>query len=173
MDTWLTIDRGSEAEARAALAAACGATRWVARMLARRPFGSREALVRAARDEWIALPSEDWREAFTHHPEIGDVAALRDRFPATHHLSSREQAGVGDASEEVLNRLAEGNRRYRERFGYTFIVCATGKSAGEMLRLLEARLGNDPVIEIEVAAEEQAKITALRLQGLQGPGSVI
>jgi len=164
MDTWLEIDRGSEVEARAALAAACGATRWVAAMLARRPFGSREALLRVARAEWMALTPEDWREAFAHHPEIGDVTSLRDRFPATHRLSTREQAGVDGASEEVLNRLAEGNRRYRQRFGYTFIVCATGKSAGEMLRLLEARVDNDPAVEIAVAAEEQAKITALRLQ---------
>jgi 2-oxo-4-hydroxy-4-carboxy-5-ureidoimidazoline decarboxylase len=155
MDTWLRIDRGSEIEARASLAAACGATQWVARMLARRPFGSREALLRAAHDEWAALSPDDWREAFLHHPEIGDVTSLRERFPTTHDLSSREQAGVDGASE--------GNRRYRERFGYTFIVCATGKSAGEMLRMLEARLGNDPAMEIEVAADEQAKITALRL----------
>jgi 2-oxo-4-hydroxy-4-carboxy-5-ureidoimidazoline decarboxylase len=163
MDTWLRIDRGSEIEARASLAAACGATQWVARMLARRPFGSREALLRAAHDEWAALSPDDWREAFLHHPEIGDVTSLRERFPTTHDISSREQAGVGGASEAVLRRLAEGNRRYRERFGYTFIVCATGKSAGEMLRMLEARLGNDPAMEIEVAADEQAKITALRL----------
>ena len=132
-------------------------------MLARRPFGSREALLDAARDEWFALSPDDWREAFLHHPAIGDVRSLRERFPATHQLSASEQAGVAAASDDTLTRLADGNRRYRERFGYTFIVCAAGKSAGEMLRLLEARLGNDPAVEIGVAAEEQAKITALRL----------
>jgi len=163
MDMWLRIDRGTETDARALLSASCGATRWVASMLARRPFGSREALLDAARDEWFALSPDDWREAFLHHPAIGDVGSLRERFPATHQLSASEQAGVAAASDDTLTRLADGNRRYRERFGYTFIVCAAGKSAGEMLRLLEARLGNDPDVEIGVAAEEQAKITALRL----------
>ncbi len=119
MDMWLRIDRGTETDARALLSASCGATRWVARMLARRPFGSREALLDAARDEWFALSPDDWREAFLHHPAIGDVGALRERFPATHQLSASEQAGVAAASEDTLNRLADGNRRYRERFGYT------------------------------------------------------
>jgi 2-oxo-4-hydroxy-4-carboxy-5-ureidoimidazoline decarboxylase len=133
-------------------------------MLVRRPFGSSEALLGAAREEWFALSPDDWREAFLHHPEIGDVKSLRERFPATHQLSAGEQTGVAAASDDVLNRLAEGNRRYRERFGYTFIVRATGRSTTEMLRLLEERLENDPSVEIGVAAEEQAQITALRLQ---------
>ena len=132
-------------------------------MLVRRPFGSREALLKAARDEWFSLLPGDWLEAFSHHPPIGDRASLAARFPATHHLSEREQAGVGDARAEVLTALAEANQAYADRFGFIFIVCASGKSAEEMLRLLRARLPNDRDTELQVAAEEQANITALRL----------
>lgn len=135
-------------------------------MLACRPFGSRVELLTAAREEWNALESSDWREAFAHHPKIGDRDALAVRFPATHELSAREQAGIADATAGVLDALAEGNRRYEEKFGYIFIVCATGKSADEMLALLEARLPNDAATELRVAAAEQAKITELRLQKL-------
>jgi 2-oxo-4-hydroxy-4-carboxy-5-ureidoimidazoline decarboxylase len=164
MATWREIDRATDEQARALLLAACGSSRWIDRMLGRRPFGSEAALLEAARDEWFALDSGDWQEAFRHHPEIGDVPSLRERFPATHQQSAREQAGVHGATDDVLRRLADGNRRYRERFGYTFIVCATGKSAEEMVRLLEARLEHDRQVEIRVAAVEQAQITALRLQ---------
>ena len=132
-------------------------------MLARRPFGSRDALLEAAREEWWALSPDDWLEAFSHHPRIGDRAALAARFPATHHLSAREQAAAVDATEDVLTALADANQAYVDRFGVIFIVCATGKSADEMLALLEARLPNDRATEIRTAAEEQAKITQLRL----------
>jgi 2-oxo-4-hydroxy-4-carboxy-5-ureidoimidazoline decarboxylase len=163
MDTWLRIDSASPADARAVLAAACGSERWVERMLARRPFGSRDALFAAAQAEWSALAPADWREAFSHHPQIGDVEALRARFPTTHSLSAREQSGVNGAPDDVLAALADANHRYLERFGYIFIVCATGKTAEEMLTLLRERLENDPDVEIRIAADEQAKITALRL----------
>lgn len=157
------VDRATADEARDWLRAACGSSRWVERMLARRPFGSRESLLSLAREEWFALTEDDWREAFTHHPKIGDRESLAARFPATHHLSSREQAGVTGAAEGVLDALAEGNRLYEQKFGHFFIVCATGKSAEEMLTLLRERLDNEPEREIRIAAEEQAKITALRL----------
>ena len=135
-------------------------------MLARRPFETVDALLAAAREEWFALTPADWREAFAHHPRIGDVESLRRRFAATRDLSEREQAGVGGAPDEVLRALAEGNAAYESRFGYTFIVCATGRSAAEMLAILRDRLGHDPDDEIRVAAEEQARITELRLLGL-------
>lgn len=163
MESWHRIDRASPAEARALLRACCGATRWVERMLARRPFGCRDALQQAARDEWWALSADDWREAFSHHPKIGDREALGARFAGTRDLSENEQAGVTSAPEAVLDALAEGNRAYEGRFGYIFIVCATGKSADEMLALLHERLHHDPQAEIRIAAEEQAKITAIRL----------
>lgn len=164
MDTWQAIDRAAPDEARRLLARACGSARWVTRMLDKRPFGSRQALLSAARAEWNALEEDDWREAFSHHPRIGDREMLRERFPATHALSTREQAGVDHASDAVLAALAEGNRQYEETFGYLFIVCASGLSAEEMLVMLTARLGNDPAREIRIAAGEQEKITALRLE---------
>ncbi len=132
-------------------------------MVARRPFNTRHELIAAGREEWFRLTQDDWLEAFRQHPKIGDRAALRQRFPATHHLSEREQAGVSGASDEVLDALAEGNQTYERRFGYIFIVCATGRSAGEMLTMLRERLDNDPAREIHIAAGEQAKITASRL----------
>jgi 2-oxo-4-hydroxy-4-carboxy-5-ureidoimidazoline decarboxylase len=136
-------------------------------MLARRPFGSRIGLLTAAREEWDALEPRDWREAFSHHPKIGDRASLRERFPTTHEHSEKEQAGVSGASDAVLDALADGNRAYEVRFGYIFIVCATGKSAEAMLALLRDRLSNQPDDELLIAAGEQAKITALRLEALR------
>jgi 2-oxo-4-hydroxy-4-carboxy-5-ureidoimidazoline decarboxylase len=135
-------------------------------MLGRRPFGSRAALLAAAREEWFALSPDGWREAFGHHPKIGDISALRARFPATSHLSELEQAGVAGAPEEIFEALAEGNRAYEQKFGFIFIVRASGRSAREMLDLLLTRLRNDAPEEIMVAAEEQAQITARRLEAL-------
>jgi 2-oxo-4-hydroxy-4-carboxy-5-ureidoimidazoline decarboxylase len=135
-------------------------------MMVLRPFGDLETLLTAARQEWLALTPDDWREAFAHHPKIGDRHGLRQRFASTRHLSEKEQSGVDSATDEVLAALADGNRAYEDRFGYIFIVCATGKSAGEMLGLLQDRLGHHPDEEIRVAAGEQAKITELRLLAL-------
>ena len=132
-------------------------------MMQRRPFGSTETLLAAARSEWFALGEDDWRDAFRHHPKIGDREALRSRFPHTADLSAQEQHGVTGASGDILDALAEGNREYESKFGFIFIVCATGKSAAEMLGLLRARLPNPPEREIGIAASEQAKITQLRL----------
>jgi 2-oxo-4-hydroxy-4-carboxy-5-ureidoimidazoline decarboxylase len=139
---------------RADLAACCGSTRWIDGMMARQPFDSLHALLSAARDVWNALEPDDWKEAFRHHPKIGDGAKLED-------LPRREQAGMTGASAGVLNALAEANRAYEARFGYIFIVCATGKSADEMLAIVRERLRNDPETEIHIAAGEQAKITEL------------
>lgn len=135
-------------------------------MLALRPFGTTASLLAAARHEWFSLTPEDWKEAFSHHPKIGDREALRARFPTTHHLSEHEQSGMRIASDQAIEALAEGNAAYERRFGYIFIVCATGQSADDMLRRMNARLHNDPVTEIRIAAEEQVKITELRLKRL-------
>lgn len=134
-------------------------------MLARRPFGSNVALLGAARLVWNALDQDDWLEAFAHHPQIGErdpAAAPAD----TREMSQSEQAGVADATPDVRKALDEGNREYALRFGYIFIVCAAGRSAESMLGDLRRRLQNDPATEIQIAAEEQANITALRLQAL-------
>ena len=163
MEQWQAIDGADSEGARRLLRACCGSERWVERMMHSRPFASRETALAAARDVWLSLDETDWREAFSRHPRIGDRDALQRRFPESHHLSAREQAGVDGAHEDVLGELASRNREYEARFGYIFIVCATGKSAGEMLVLLRERLTHSPADEIRVAAGEQAKITALRL----------
>ena len=162
----LRVDEARPEEARELLRACCGSSRWVDRMLARRPFGSLEALLDAARAEWLALTPADWQEAFAAHPRIGDLASLRERFADTRHLAAREQSGVEGAPEEVLAALAAGNAAYQQKFGYIFIVCASGLSAAQMLGMLQDRLKNDPATELGIAAEEQARITALRLQRL-------
>ena len=168
MDTWQTINSADPEQARRCLARACGSSRWVDRMLELRPFAGQTELLRAARQTWNDLREDDWREAFSHHPQIGDRAALEKRFPASHDLSAREQAGIGEASSEVLDQLAAANQEYLARFGYIFIVCASGRSAAEMLSILRSRLGNNPATELRIAASEQAAITALRLSALAG-----
>jgi 2-oxo-4-hydroxy-4-carboxy-5-ureidoimidazoline decarboxylase len=164
------LDALPPAEARAALERCCGAPAWIARMLESRPFGDRAALHAAADRAWGALRRDQWLEAFAHHPRIGDAVALRQRFGTAPEWSSAEQAGAVAAPEATLDALAHGNRAYEERFGYVFIVCATGKSADEMLTLLRARLANDPAHEILIAAEEHRKIMHLRLDRLIDDG---
>jgi len=166
MEPSARLDGAQDAEARRLLTTCCGSSRWVERMMARRPFGSTATLLASARDEWHGLTPDDWREAFAHHPKIGDRATLRAKFASTRHLAEQEQSGVAGASDAVLDALAEGNRGYEEKFGYIFIVCATGKSAEEMLALLQVRLNNRPDVEIHIAAGEQAKITEIRLESL-------
>jgi 2-oxo-4-hydroxy-4-carboxy-5-ureidoimidazoline decarboxylase len=154
-------------EACLVLRGCCGAARWVEGMLQRRPFASPAALLAHAEEVWRELAAPEFLEAFAHHPEIGaNVDELRRRFAATAELSIGEQAGAADASEATLSALRSQNQAYRARFGYSFIVCATGKTASEMLELLRGRLGNPPEVELRIAAAEQAKITRLRLEKL-------
>ena len=164
MERWQRIDASPPDEARHHLRICCGSRRWIEGMLDRRPFGTRDAALRAADDEWFALDPRDWQEAFAHHPRIGDLESLERRFASTRTLSEREQAGVSAAAPETLTALLAGNREYEARFGYIFIVCATGKTAEEMLALLQSRLQNAPEVEIRIAATEHARICALRLQ---------
>jgi allantoinase len=159
-----TIDGWTDDEAIAGFRRCCGSTRWSERMARYRPFDSEDALFDVAERTWWALDPADWLEAFAAHPRIGDREALRAKFAATATWSAREQAGVDGASEDVLQALADDNARYQERFGYIFIVCATGKTADEMLALLRERLSNDADREVRIAAAEQAKITRIRLE---------
>jgi len=162
------INDADEAQLRSGLSRCCGSRRWVQAMLDARPFTSRTHLFGQAEWLWWHLGDGDWREAFTHHPEIGaDVDKLREKFANTASLSEAEQAGVATATDEVLGRLAEANRKYKAAFGYLFIVCASGKSAAEMLAILKERLDNEPDAELRIAAGEQRKITELRLQQLE------
>jgi len=143
----------------------CGSNAWVEKMLAMPPAEDLIDLFEDAEEKWYACTEEDWREAFTHHPKIGDMETLRKKFSADQFAGS-EQDSVQQASETTLKALAEGNSRYEEKFGYIFIVCATGKSAEEMLEILNDRMANDPEEEIKIAMDEQIKITKLRLEKL-------
>src|SRR6476620_4144495 len=136
MDASQWIDRADEAEAAAWLLTCCGSPRWCERMLAHRPFRDQDTLQQIAREEWFGLSPRDWKEAFRHHPRLGDRAALRERFPATAELSEAEQAGIAAASDEEIDALAAGNRQYEDKFGYIFIACAAGQSASSLLSLL-------------------------------------
>jgi 2-oxo-4-hydroxy-4-carboxy-5-ureidoimidazoline decarboxylase len=161
------LNAQGDREAGEALRRACGSERWVQDMLALRPFASTPALLEAAERTWRALGVEDHLEAFRHHPQIGeDMAELARRFASTADLSAAEQAGVHSAGDSTLLALRDANRAYRQRFGFIFIICATGKSAAEMLAALQARLPHDRATELATAAGEQARITRLRLERL-------
>ena len=149
-----------------ALHSCCGSSVWVENMKAIFPVADPSILFAAAVEIWRNCSEKDWREAFTHHPKIGDLEGLKKKFTATEAWASAEQSGASSAPLEVLEALAKGNRIYEEKFGYIFIVCATGKSAAEMLGLLRERLGNEPEKEILIAMGEQEKITRLRLEKL-------
>jgi len=144
----------------------CGSSAWVEKVMSFFPVDDMVELLDDAEDEWYKCSPEDWKEAFSHHPRIGDIDSLKKKFASTANWAMGEQSGTSSASEETIRALAKGNKEYEDKFGYIFIVCATGKSADEMLALLESRLLNDPKIEIEIAADEQNKITRLRLEKL-------
>ncbi len=152
--------------ARAALLRCCGSEVWVERMLEARPFRGEAEFFDMSEEIWWELSQEDWLEAFGRHPRIGDVDSLRGKFKETTEWAGGEQAGVAGADEETLRRLAEGNRNYEQKFDYIFIVCASGKTAPEMLAMLESRLPNEPRNELKIAATEQARITRLRIEKL-------
>lgn len=141
----------------------CGATRWARMMAAARPFASREAMAVTADVIWSSLDRADWLEAFAAHPKIGQSGPNASTSAA---WSKEEQSGVAPGGDAVREGLARVNRAYEGRFGYIFIVCATGRSGAKMLALAERRMRNDPESELAVAAEEQRQITRLRLARL-------
>jgi allantoicase len=155
-----------EAEARNAFLDCCGSKKWANEMLALRPFAGREALLDAADRIWLALAPDDWLEAFLHHPPIGGNKAAKKQSDAARRWSSGEQSRAQQASDETRARLAEANQAYHAKFGTVFLICATGKSAEEILASARARLANDLETERQIAAEEQRKITRLRLEKL-------
>lgn len=154
-----------ESSARAALLECCGSSVWVERMLAARPFESVEALLAEADRAWLRLGREDRLEAFRAHPRIGEREGTAGSVQGA-AWSAGEQSGVLAAPEDVRADVAKANAEYERKFGHIFIVCATGTSAGEILARLRERLGNYPSVELDVAAEEQRKITRLRLEKL-------
>lgn len=152
--------------AREELLRCCGCARWAGAVLASRPFKDKRALLDASDAAWAETGEADRLEAFSHHPRIGGKDALRARFSSTQDWARSEQSGAAAASEAVLDALAAGNAAYEKKFGRIFIVCATGKTAAEMLDLLQSRLPNDAATELRLAAAEQNKITKIRLEKL-------
>ena len=152
----------------------CGSKQWASQLAAEGPFTSAAELLTKAAEVWWSLEPHDWLEAFRSHPKIGENKRrvsneskkgdddTSDRWP------EQEQAGVRHAKQETMDSLVELNNQYETKFGYIFIVCATGKSSEEMLAILQDRLENDASIELHIAAAEQAKITELRLNKLLG-----
>lgn len=149
-----------------ALINCCGSGKWVGKMLVGFPFASSVDLYFWASKCWEGCTKLDFLEAFTHHPKIGEIDSIKKKFNSTATWASGEQASINMASESVLEELAEGNHLYEAQFGFIFIVCATGKTAAEMLYLLKQRLPNKLEAEIKIAAAEQHKITLLRLEKL-------
>lgn len=142
----------------------CGSKVWAARLSKMRPFAEEAELKQAAVEVWAALPAEDWQEAFDSHPRIGQGHAQREATAESLRWSGEEQRAVMSPDDVAKQALAEGNRRYEERFDRIFIVCAAGRSAAEILAILEERLSNEDAAELQEAAEQQRQITQLRLQ---------
>jgi len=139
----------------------CGSQKWVLVVMEKFPFESQEALVERATAIWYnECDKKDWLESFSHHPKIGDKKSLTQKF------AGKEQAGVASATEEVIEALSKANAEYERKFGFIFIVCATGRSADELLRLLNSRLTNDLDSELHIAMNEQHKITLIRFKKL-------
>jgi 2-oxo-4-hydroxy-4-carboxy-5-ureidoimidazoline decarboxylase len=147
----------------------CGSRAWAAKLVRRRPIADDEDLFLQSDDVWFGLSEDAWQEAFDSHPRIGQHKA---KAATTESLnwSAKEQKAAMTPDEEGKLALADGNRRYEERFGRIFIICASGRSAGEILAHLEARMKNDPATEIREAAEQQRQITQLRLRRWLGGG---
>jgi OHCU decarboxylase len=147
--------------AEAELIHVCGSRAWARAMAVRRPFGDPARLLRAASEVWWSLDETDWREAFEAHPKIGATP--------TNAWSAEEQSGMQRSGAGVIMELEKANQEYLAKFGYIFMVCASGKTGEDLLAVLRSRLYNVPQQEIRVAAEEQDKITCLRLEKLLKP----
>lgn len=152
------------AEAAEELLPCCGSQRWARALVRLRPFGGCEDLVRKSEEVWPALEPADWDEAFSSHPRIGEKKVPDSATATSARWSSQEQSGVELSGEDIQERLRRANGEYERRFGRVYIVCATGKSAEQMLAILERRLKNDEAEELQEAAEEQRQITQLRLR---------
>lgn len=148
--------------ATSAMLACCAARRWADAMVALRPYSGVESLSITADEVWSTMEESDWLEAFAAHPRIGErKTASADSVPTI--WSEQEQASARNAAQQLLDDLAEGNRQYENRFGFTYIVCATGKSADVILSMLQRRLINDRGTELQEAAEQQRQIMQIRI----------
>ena len=153
-------------EAAKELLQCCGSKRWAAEMVKNRPFSTLETLLTKSHDIWWSLDRGDWLEAFRSHPKIGEKKALSKVSAQSQQWSGQEQSGVANAAQDTVDSLAALNENYEQKFGFIFIICATGKTSVEMLSALRERLQHDPESELPIAAAEQGKITELRLKKL-------
>ncbi len=162
-DTLAAWNAADATEAVNAMLACCGAKLWADAMVALRPIVSVAALSEAADRVWGTMQEADWLEAFACHPRIGQRKVAAHAGAQSAAWSRAEQAQTSMATESVLDEIAEGNQKYEELFGFTYIVCATGKSADEMLAILKRRLGSTREAELREAAEQQRQIMQIRL----------
>lgn len=153
-------------EAATELLKCCGSHRWAAEIVNSRPYPTLEALLTRADQVWWSLEPRDWLEAFRSHPKIGEQKAAGKVSAQSQQWSGQEQAGVANAPHATVDSLAELNRVYEQKFGFIFIICATGKTSGEILTALRERLQHEPEAELPIAAAEQSAITQLRLKKL-------
>lgn len=153
-------------EAARELLQCCGSKRWAREIANARPYATIETLLAKAHDTWWSLDPSDWLEAFRSHPKIGEKKAADKVSAQSQQWSGQEQSGVANASQDTVASLAALNEEYEQKFGYIFIICATGKTSAEMLSALRERLQHDPESELPIAAAEQGKITELRLKKL-------
>ncbi len=142
----------------------CGSTNWAAGMASKRPLPNEAAVIAASDVTWRSLGASDWLEAFQSHPRIGESRVERAAPAQSSAWSAQEQRKVSTAGDAIKLALAQGNRDYEQKFGRIFIVCATGKSASEILEILRHRLQNDEAAELRQAAEEQRQIMHIRLK---------
>lgn len=157
----------SEKEARSHLEKCCVSKTWISKMVGSRPFSSEEDVIKRAASIWYNDCSiDDFKQAFTGHPKIGDIDSLREKFANTKEWASNEQAKVAKANTSTIEALAKANKAYKDKFGYIFIVSASGKSAIDMLAIINERLHHDKEDEIYIAMNEQHKITVIRLDKL-------
>ncbi|MFT6287339.1 MAG: 2-oxo-4-hydroxy-4-carboxy-5-ureidoimidazoline decarboxylase [Alcanivorax sp.] len=161
-----SLNNADATEASQQLRQCCTSEAWIKRLERGRPFATTEALYVAADAAWQGLTEADYLQSFDGHPKIGDLGSLKEKYAKTKTLAAGEQASVDSASDQIINALAEGNAAYEEKFGFIFIICASGKSAAKMLALLQARLPNSREHELLNAAQEQRKIFHLRLEKL-------
>ena len=157
-------NESKQSEASEQILPCCGSTAWAERMANARPFDDETCLLITSDEIWRSLGPADWLQAFKSHPRIGELRTGVSTGAQSANWSKQEQIGVAVAPDDVRTALVDGNRAFEERFGYIFIVCATGKSAGEILTILQRRLQNGKEAELLEAAEEQRQITQLRLK---------
>ena len=160
------LNRAAEETAQSAFTNCCGSQIWTRMMTEARPFASVTALIKQAEEIWLNLDAQDWLEAFAAHPKIGAKKAVSSQSAQSVEWSNAEQSGTQTAADSLRDELEKANSLYEEKFGFIFIVCATGKSAEEMLDLCRRRVRNDADTEIRIAADEQRKIMEIRLKKL-------